>query len=64
MHDIKVMYVSIRVVLNSRDWSEIVWFPETLYLKTPTGMHRLGYNDAVSWLNKVKTQIFTAYSQF
>ena len=53
------------IVLNSRDWSEIVWLLEILhfkhqpcnrpYLKKPTGMHWLGYNDAVSWLNEVKT---------
>ena len=53
------------VVFNSRDWSEIIWLPEILgfknqpcnrlYLKNPTGMHRLGYNDAVSWLNEAKT---------
>ena len=53
------------VALNSRDWSEIVWFPEILrfikqpcnrlYLKKPAGMHWLGYNDAVSWLNEAKT---------
>ena len=61
------------VVLNSRDWLEIVWLMEILcfikqpcnrlYPKKPTGMHWLGYNDAVSWLNEVKTQMFqpTAY---
>ena len=53
------------IVLNSRDWSEIVWLPEILYLKinlaigfirkNPAAMHWLGYNDAVSWLNEVKT---------
>ena len=53
------------VVLNSRDWLEIVWLPKIsrfknqpcnrLYLKKPTGMHWLGYYDAVSWLNKAKT---------
>ena len=56
------------VVLNSRDWSEILWFPEILrfknqpcnrlYPKKPTGMHWLGYNDAVPWLKKAKSQIF------
>ena len=44
------------VVLNSGDWSEIVWLPKNsmlyqlcnrLYLKKPTGMHWLSYNDAV-----------------
>ena len=53
------------VVLNSRDWSEIVWLPKILcfknqpcnrlYPKKPTGMHWLCYNDAVSWLNEAKT---------
>ena len=28
------------------------------YPKQTAGMHWLGYNDAVSWLNEVKTQIF------
>ena len=56
------------IVLNSRNWSEIEWLPEILhfknqpynrfYLKKPTGMHWLCYNDAVSWLNKAKTHIF------
>ena len=42
------------VVLNSRDWSEIVWLPEISCFKNhlaiekkPAGMHWLGYNDAV-----------------
>ena len=45
------------VVLNSRDWSEIIWLPKNshfkinlpigLYPKKPTGMHWLGRNDAV-----------------
>ena len=26
--------------------------------KEPAGMHCLGYNDAVSWLNEAKTRIF------
>ena len=53
------------VVLNSRDWSEIVWLLgilrfknqscNGLYPRKPAGMHWLGYNDAVSWLNKAKT---------
>ena len=53
------------IVLNSRDWSEIVWLLEIshfknqpcdrLYLKKPAGMHWLGYNGAVSWLNEAKT---------
>ena len=62
------------VVLNSRDWSEIVWLPEILcfknqpcnklYLKKPAGMHWLGYNDAVSWLNEAKTRIFQPTANF
>ena len=63
------------IVLNSRDWSEIVWLPEIsrfnnqscnrLYLEKPAGIHWLGYNDAVSWLNQAKTRIIiSAYSQF
>ena len=45
------------IVLNSRDWSEIIWLPKNshfkinlpigLYPKKPTGMHWLGRNDAV-----------------
>ena len=56
------------IVLNSRDWSEIVWLPEIshfknqpcnrLYPKKPAGMHWLCYNDAVSWLNEARTRIF------
>ena len=58
------MIVSLStIVLNSRDWSEIVWLSEILQfknhpcyrLKKPAGMHWLGYNDAVPCLNKVKT---------
>ena len=53
------------VVLNSRDWSEIIWLLEILclknqpcnrlYPKKPAGMHLSGYNDAVSWLIKAKS---------
>ena len=45
------------IVLNSRDWSEIIWLPRNLhfkinlpiglYLQKPAGMHWLGRNDAV-----------------
>ena len=62
------------LVLNSRDWSEIVWLPEIsrfkinlaigFIRKNPTGMHWLGYNDAVSWLNKAKTRIFQPTANF
>ena len=62
------------IVLNSRDWSEIVWLPEILcsknqpcnrlYPKKPAGMHWLGYNDAVSWLNEAKTRIFQPIANF
>ena len=53
------------LVLNSRDWSEIVWLPEisrfkinlaiSFIRKKSAGMHWLGYNDAVSSLNEAKT---------
>ena len=62
------------VVLDSRDYSEIIWLPEILcfknqpcnrlYPKNPTGMHWLGYNDAVSWLNEAKTRIFQPTANF
>ena len=35
-----------------------------LYPKKPTGIHWLGYNDAVSWLNEGKTQIFQPTANF
>ena len=35
-----------------------------LYLKKPTGMHWLGYNDAVSWLNEAKTRVFQTTANF
>ena len=57
-----------------RDWSEIVWLPEIsrfknqpcnrLYPKTSAGIHWLGYNDAVSWLNEAKTRIFQPTANF
>ena len=62
------------VVLNSRDWSEIVWLLEIscfknqpcnrLYSKKPAGMHWLGYYDAVSWLNEAKTRVFQPTADF
>ena len=62
------------LVLNSRDWSEIVWLPEISHFKInlaigfirkkPTGMHWLGCNDAVSWLNEAKTRIFQPTANF
>ena len=62
------------IVLNSRDWSEIIWLPKISRFKInlaigfipkkPTGMHWLGYNDAVSWLNKAKTRIFQPTANF
>ena len=62
------------IVLNSRDWSEIVWLPEISHFKInlaisfirkkPTGMHWLGYNDVVSLLNKAKTRIFQPTANF
>ena len=52
-HVIKIMnLLSLStLVLNSRDWSEIVWLP--------AGMHWLGYNDAVSSLTKRKLEYFS-----
>ena len=62
------------VVLNSRDWSEIVWLLEILcfknqpcnrlYSKKSAGMHWLGYYDAVSWLNEAKTRVFQPIANF
>ena len=62
------------IVLNSRDWSDIVWLPKISHLKIdlaigfirrkPAGMHWLGYNDAVSWLNEAKTRIFQPTANF
>ena len=62
------------LVLNSRDWSEIVWLPEiscfkinlaiSFIRKKPAGMHWLGYNDAVSSLNEAKTQILQPTANF
>ena len=62
------------IVLNSRDWSAIVWLPEILRFKInlaisfirkkPAGMHWLGYNDAVSLLNEAKTRIFQPTANF
>ena len=62
------------LVLNSRDWSEIVWLPEISHFnnqpcnklnpKKPAGIHWLGYNDAVSWLNEAKTRIFQPTANF
>ena len=50
------------IVLNSRDWYEIIWLPEIsrfknqpcnrFYQKKPAGMHWYGCNDAVPWLNE------------
>ena len=62
------------IVLNSRDWSEILWLPKIsrfkinlaigFIRKKPTGMHWLSYNDAVSWLNEAKTRIFQPTANF
>ena len=62
------------LVLNSRDWSEIVWLSEisrfkinlaiSFIRKKSTGMHWLGYNDAVSSLIEAKTQIFQPTANF
>ena len=32
--------------------------------KKPAGMHWLGYNDAVPWLNEAKSQIFQPTGNF
>ncbi len=62
------------IVLNSRDWSEIVWLPEISHFKInlaisfirkkPAGMHCLGYNDAASSLNEAKSRIFQPTANF
>ena len=62
------------VYMYRRDWSEIIWLPKILcfknqhcnrlYPKNTTGMHWLGYNDAVSWLNEAKIQIFQPTGNF
>ena len=62
------------LVLNSRDWSEIVWLPEiscfkinlaiSFIQKKTAGMYWLGYNDAVSSLNEVKTQPTANFENF
>ena len=62
------------IVLNSRDWSEIIWLPEisrfkinlaiSFIRKKPAGMHWLGYNDAVSLSNEAKTRIFQPTANF
>ena len=35
-----------------------------LYPKKTAGMHWLGYNDAVSWLNEAKTRVFQPTANF
>ena len=63
------------IVLNSRDWSEIIWLPRNLhfkinlpiglYPKKPAGMHWLGRNDAVPYVVKrSKTRIFHPTAKF
>ena len=52
----------------------MVWLPENSRFKNQpsinifypknAGMHWLGCNDAVSWLNKAKTQIFQPTANF
>ena len=58
---IYILYIYVislsTIVLNSRDWSEIIWLPRNshfkinlpigLYPKKPAGMHWLGHNNAV-----------------
>ena len=65
---VKTLLSLSTLVLNSRDWSEIVWLPKisrfkinlaiSFIQKKPAGMHWLGYNDAVSSLNEANTRIF------
>ena len=68
-------YISLStLVLNSRDWSEIIWLPEILHFKInlaisfirkkSAGMHWLGYNDAVSLSNEAKTRVFQPTANF
>ena len=62
------------LVLNSRDWSEIIRLPKNshfktnlpigLYPKIPAGMHWLGRKDAVPHLNEAKTRIFQPTAKF
>ena len=73
-HAVSINVSLSMIVLNSRDWSEIIWLLEIsclknqpcnrLYPKKPTGIHWLGYNDAVSWLKQSKNSNISAYSQF
>ena len=74
-HAFLLCYLSLStIVLNSRDWSEIVWLPEiscfkinlaiSFIRKKPAGMHWLGYNDAVSSLKEAKTRIFQPTANF
>ena len=73
--ELTVAFISLStLVLNSRDWSEIVWLPEisrfkinlaiSFIQKKPIGVHWLGYNDAVSSLNEAKTRIFQPTANF
>ena len=73
LHTLPLLSLST-LVLNSRDWSEIVWLPEisrfkinlaiSFIRKKPAGMHWLDYNDAVSSLNEAKTRIFQPTANF
>ena len=66
------MLVSLStLVLNSRDWSEIVEISRfkinlaiSFIRKKPAEMHWLGYNDAVSSLNEAKIRIFQPTANF
>ena len=68
------LILSLSTIVLNRDWSEIVWLLEISHFKInlaisfiqkkPTGMHWLGYNDAVSWLNEAKTLIFQPTANF
>ena len=63
------------IVLNSKDWSEIVWLLEISHFKInlaisfirkkPAGMHWLGYNDAVHiFVKQSENSNISAYNQF
>ena len=72
IHTCENMLSLSTIVLNSRDWSEIIWLPEILRFKInlaisfirkkPTRMHWLGYNDAVSSLNGFYSKASKSYS--
>ena len=58
------------IVLNSQKLCDFWKFHAskinlaTGFIRKTPGMHWLGYNDAVSWLNKAKTRIFQPTANF